>query len=109
MLRYCTEIVVPADRYVCLRLPDDLPEPLALSVLGAKDSLVLAPGFALFLTVIAFNLIGDGLREALDPRAQGAVEPSVLITSDQRRATSPAPSPEGGDPTPAKCSAPELK
>ena len=26
MLRYRTEIVVPADRYVCLRLPDDLPE-----------------------------------------------------------------------------------
>jgi peptide/nickel transport system permease protein len=75
----------------------------------AARPLVLAPGFALFLTVIAFNLIGDGLREALDPRAQGAVEPSVLITSDHRRATSPAPSPEGGDPTPAKYRAPELK
>jgi peptide/nickel transport system permease protein len=28
----------------------------------------LAPGIALTLTVIAFNLVGDGLRDALDPR-----------------------------------------
>jgi ABC-type dipeptide/oligopeptide/nickel transport system permease subunit len=26
------------------------------------------PGFAIFLTVMAFNLLGDGLRDALDPR-----------------------------------------
>jgi len=30
---------------------------------------VLVPGLALFLTVLAFNLFGDGLRDALDPRA----------------------------------------
>ena len=30
--------------------------------------LVLAPGFALTITVLAFNLFGDGLRDALDPR-----------------------------------------
>lgn len=30
----------------------------------------LAPGIALLLTVLAFNLLGDGLRDALDPRAQ---------------------------------------
>jgi peptide/nickel transport system permease protein len=29
----------------------------------------LAPGAALTLTVVAFNLLGDGLRDALDPRA----------------------------------------
>jgi peptide/nickel transport system permease protein len=28
----------------------------------------LAPGLALTLTVIAFNLLGDGMRDALDPR-----------------------------------------
>jgi peptide/nickel transport system permease protein len=28
----------------------------------------LAPGFALFLTVLAYNFLGDGLRDALDPR-----------------------------------------
>ena len=26
------------------------------------------PGFAIFLTVLSFNLVGDGLRDALDPR-----------------------------------------
>lgn len=28
------------------------------------------PGLALFLTILAFNLVGDGLRDALDPRTQ---------------------------------------
>ena len=27
------------------------------------------PGAALVLTVLAFNLLGDGVRDALDPRA----------------------------------------
>jgi ABC-type dipeptide/oligopeptide/nickel transport system permease subunit len=30
--------------------------------------LVLIPGIAIMLTVLAFNLLGDGLRDALDPR-----------------------------------------
>ncbi len=30
--------------------------------------LILFPGIALTLTVFAFNLLGDGLRDALDPR-----------------------------------------
>src|SRR5439155_24620888 len=29
--------------------------------------LALAPGAAIFLTVLGFNLLGDGLRDALDP------------------------------------------
>ena len=32
--------------------------------------LTLFPGLAIFLTVLAFNLMGDGLRDALDPRHQ---------------------------------------
>ena len=28
------------------------------------------PGMAIFITVLAFNLFGDGLRDALDPRAR---------------------------------------
>ena len=28
------------------------------------------PGLAIFLTVLAFNLVGDGLRDALDPRSR---------------------------------------
>ena len=30
--------------------------------------LMLSPGAALTLAAIAFNLVGDGLRDALDPR-----------------------------------------
>ena len=32
--------------------------------------MALFPGLAIFLAVLAFNLIGDGLREALDPRGR---------------------------------------
>jgi peptide/nickel transport system permease protein len=32
--------------------------------------LAIFPGLAIFLVVLAFNLLGDGLRDALDPRAQ---------------------------------------
>ena len=30
--------------------------------------LILFPGIALSMTVFGFNLLGDGLRDALDPR-----------------------------------------
>ncbi|MCK4863193.1 MAG: ABC transporter permease [Dehalococcoidales bacterium] len=33
--------------------------------------LSLAPGIAIMLVVFAFNLVGDGLRDALDPRLRG--------------------------------------
>ncbi|HVH82557.1 MAG TPA: ABC transporter permease [Stellaceae bacterium] len=36
--------------------------------------LVLFPGCAITLTVLAFNLLGDGIRDALDPRLRGAVK-----------------------------------
>ncbi|HUT62647.1 MAG TPA: peptide ABC transporter permease, partial [Anaerolineae bacterium] len=29
---------------------------------------ILTPGYMIFLTVLAFNFLGDGLRDALDPR-----------------------------------------
>ncbi len=32
---------------------------------------VLLPGLAIFITVMAFNFLGDGLRDALDPRKLG--------------------------------------
>ena len=34
--------------------------------------LVLAPGAAIFITVFAFSLLGDGLRDILDPRTRRA-------------------------------------
>jgi ABC-type dipeptide/oligopeptide/nickel transport system permease subunit len=33
--------------------------------------LMVFPGLFLFLTTLAFNLVGDGLRDALDPRTSG--------------------------------------
>jgi peptide/nickel transport system permease protein/oligopeptide transport system permease protein len=33
--------------------------------------LSFAPGFALMLLIFAFNMVGDGLRDALDPRLRG--------------------------------------
>jgi len=35
--------------------------------------LSLAPGIAIALVVFAFNLVGDGLRDALDPRLRGLI------------------------------------
>ena len=34
--------------------------------------LVVFPGFSIFLTVMGFNLLGEGLRDLLDPRLQGS-------------------------------------
>jgi len=31
---------------------------------------MIFPGLAIFVTVLAFNLFGDGLRDAFDPRAR---------------------------------------
>jgi ABC-type dipeptide/oligopeptide/nickel transport system permease subunit len=36
--------------------------------LFSAPHLVLFPGLAITFTVLAFNLLGDGLRDALDPR-----------------------------------------
>src|SRR5215203_7217606 len=36
--------------------------------------LTLAPGLAIVLTVLALNIFGDGLRDALDPRAKVRIE-----------------------------------
>jgi len=51
------------------------PTPEWGSMLGAERNqvftaphLVFYPGLAIMLTVLSFNLIGDGLRDALDPR-----------------------------------------
>lgn len=43
------------DAFASILNPDALP-------------LVLLPGFAIFVTVTAFNLVGEGLRDAIDPR-----------------------------------------
>ena len=38
------------------------------SMLPTSPWVILAPGFAIFITVMVFNLLGDTLRDVLDPR-----------------------------------------
>jgi ABC-type dipeptide/oligopeptide/nickel transport system permease subunit len=35
--------------------------------------LSFAPGIAIMIVVFAFNMVGDGLRDALDPRLRGTL------------------------------------
>jgi peptide/nickel transport system permease protein len=39
--------------------------------LGSAWWVATIPGVFLFFTILAFNMIGDGLRDALDPRSEG--------------------------------------
>ncbi|MBM9503825.1 ABC transporter permease [Actinacidiphila acididurans] len=42
----------------------------AVDVFYADPEFMIVPGLAIFITVLAFNLLGDGLRDALDPRSK---------------------------------------
>ena len=46
--------------------------------LGTRLALVAIPGFAVLLAVLGWNRIGEGLRNALDPRAHGVPPASRL-------------------------------
>jgi peptide/nickel transport system permease protein len=41
---------------------------------ASDPRLVLVPGLAIMLTILAFNLLGDALRDALDPHATHSVD-----------------------------------
>ena len=41
----------------------------AQELIWSAPALAVWPGFLIFLTVIAFNFLGDGLQDALDPKA----------------------------------------
>jgi peptide/nickel transport system permease protein len=43
----------------------------AQELIWSAPALAVWPGLLIFVTVIAFNLLGDGLQDALDPRAIG--------------------------------------
>jgi peptide/nickel transport system permease protein len=59
--------------FLGLGFPPDIPT-WGRILFDAKDNLdfaphwALFPGTAIFLTVLSINYIGDGLRDALDPR-----------------------------------------
>ena len=42
----------------------------AISTVYTDPAYLIVPGMAVFITVLAFNLFGDGLRDALDPTAR---------------------------------------
>jgi len=43
------------------------------SYLLTNPVLSIAPGISILLVVLSFNLVGDGLRDALDPRLRGTI------------------------------------
>ncbi|TMF57866.1 MAG: ABC transporter permease, partial [Chloroflexi bacterium] len=45
----------------------------ASQYLGKAPYLIYPPGIAVLVTVLCLYLVGDGLRDALDPRLRGAV------------------------------------
>ena len=59
--------------FLGLGIPEPFPEWGAMigrdfNSIFSRPLLVLAPAFMLTLLVLGFNLLGDGLRDALDPR-----------------------------------------
>ena len=42
--------------------------------LSSYPHLIIAPGLILFLTMLAFNLFGDGLRDILDPKLNNQIQ-----------------------------------
>ncbi len=64
---------------------------------------VLAPGLAIFVTVLSFSLLGDGLRDVLDPRSRrvlggttDAAGPAPRVPSDEENDPAPEPPTPGG-------------
>ncbi|MGH7369118.1 MAG: ABC transporter permease [Candidatus Rokuibacteriota bacterium] len=57
--------------------------------------LVLFPGLAITVTVLAFNLLGDGIRDSLDPKLAPAA--LRLVTGSGRSAVAPAPAAKPSD------------
>lgn len=47
---------------------------MAFQSIDKAPWLTVAPGVAIFLLVLSFNFLGDGLRDVLDPRLRGAIK-----------------------------------
>ncbi|MBW8617064.1 MAG: dipeptide/oligopeptide/nickel ABC transporter permease/ATP-binding protein [Hyphomicrobiales bacterium] len=72
------------------------------SMLGEARSAIITephtsiiPGIMIFLIVISVNLLGDGIRDALDPRLRsGILTRPLAVTRDDRKT---APTPQGNE------------
>jgi peptide/nickel transport system permease protein len=62
---------------------------------------VIAPGLAIFITVLAFSLLGDGLRDILDPRTRRAFVRGTVSHDPPPEAPSPLPSTPAVDDLPS--------
>ncbi len=67
--------------------------------ISAYPWLILAPGLAVFVTVFAFSLLGDGLRDILDPRTRRAFVRSVAPHEPPKEVPVAEPGPEPAPPT----------
>jgi len=58
----------------------------AQETIALAPQLALYPGLLIFVTVIACNFLGDGLQDALDPRAQHRVVPETAAATALEKA-----------------------
>jgi peptide/nickel transport system permease protein len=50
---------------------------VGVELLKIQPLLAIAPGFMIMLTVLALNIVGDALRDALDPRGKARMDAAV--------------------------------
>lgn len=58
----------------------------AQETIQLAPQLALYPGLLIFITVIACNFLGDGLQDALDPRAQHRIAPETTAATALEKA-----------------------
>jgi glutathione transport system permease protein len=73
-LRIGTAIITASSlSFLGMGAPVEMPEwgamlSRARDFLGTAPHYAIAPSLAIFVTVLAFNILGDGLRDAIDPK-----------------------------------------
>jgi peptide/nickel transport system permease protein len=50
---------------------------IGVELLRVQPLLAIAPGVMIMLTVLSLNIVGDGLRDALDPRGKGRLDAAL--------------------------------
>lgn len=105
-------LAAPVITYAALQLPSNVVSEAGLSFLGVgvrpptsswgqmlssattwfreDPTYVLLPALLLFVTTLAFTLLGDGVRTALDPRAASRLRAGVRDEAADRAADAPA-------------------
>lgn len=89
-------VVFSTISYIGIGVPPDVPEwgnmiSAYSDQLLLRPWLVVFPGLAVFVTVLAFSLLGDGLRDILDPRSRRV----LAQVESSPAATAGAPAAEG--------------